>query len=86
MSDRFDDDSTDPAMAPLIEAGQGSSEGFEQAELELIEHASHGDEHSTQPILHDASHVDEEAGVTGDDGDADHFLSSEEGEDAGDDR
>ena len=28
---------------PLREAGQGEAEGFEEAEKELIEHASHGD-------------------------------------------
>jgi hypothetical protein len=36
------------------EAGGGESEGFELAESELIEHASHGDEHSTARILRDA--------------------------------
>lgn len=29
---------------PLREAGQGEAEGFEEAERELIEHASHGDD------------------------------------------
>lgn len=37
------DEEMDPAMRPLAEAGQGESEGFEDAEAELIEHASHGD-------------------------------------------
>jgi hypothetical protein len=36
------------------EAGGGQSEGFELAEQELIEHASHGDEHRPFRILHDA--------------------------------
>jgi hypothetical protein len=36
------------------EAGGGVSEGFELAECELIEHASHGDELGTSPILRDA--------------------------------
>jgi hypothetical protein len=36
------------------EAGGGESEGFEQAEEELIEHASHGDEHTPSRILRDA--------------------------------
>jgi hypothetical protein len=36
------------------EAGGGESEGFELAEEQLIEHASHGDEHSTARILRDA--------------------------------
>ena len=34
----------DPAQRPLIEGGEGESEGFELAEEELIENASHGDQ------------------------------------------
>lgn len=37
------DEKNDPAMQPVEEAGGGVSEGFEQAEDELIENASHGD-------------------------------------------
>jgi hypothetical protein len=37
------------------EAGGGVAEGFELAEQELIEHASHADQHTTAPILRDAS-------------------------------
>ena len=48
------DDPVDPALAPLIEAGEGESEGFELAEADLIEHAEHGDQHGTDPIMHDA--------------------------------
>ena len=33
----------DPAFEPLTEAGQGESEGFEEAERELEENATHGD-------------------------------------------
>jgi hypothetical protein len=33
----------DPAMEPVYEAGGGEQEGFEQAEDDLIENASHGD-------------------------------------------
>lgn len=33
----------DPAQKPLVEAGQGEAEGFELAEKELEENASHGD-------------------------------------------
>jgi hypothetical protein len=43
------------------EAGGGEAEGFELAEAELIDHASHGDQHGTRPILRDAGHLDEEA-------------------------
>jgi hypothetical protein len=35
--DRFDEE----AQRPLKEAGQGEAEGFELAEEDLIEHASH---------------------------------------------
>jgi hypothetical protein len=38
-------DSDDPAQQPLIEAGEGESEGFELAEKQLEDIASHGDEH-----------------------------------------
>lgn len=40
------------------EAGGGESEGFELAEQELIEHASHGDEHSPARIMRDAASED----------------------------
>lgn len=56
---RFDDPK-DPAMEPVYEAGGGESEGFEMAEEELIEHASHGDEHGTAKITEDASWTPEE--------------------------
>jgi hypothetical protein len=42
------------------EAGGGVSEGFELAEDDLIEHASHGDEISPSRILRDAGTLDEE--------------------------
>jgi hypothetical protein len=42
------------AQRPVDEAGGGESEGFEQAEQELIEHASHGDQHAAAKILADA--------------------------------
>jgi hypothetical protein len=38
-------ESDDPAQQPLIEAGQGESEGFELAEKQLVDIASHGDQH-----------------------------------------
>ena len=38
-------DTDDPAEAPLIEAGEGESEGFELAEKDLEDIAEHGDEH-----------------------------------------
>ncbi|HVW45953.1 MAG TPA: hypothetical protein VHA76_02785 [Solirubrobacterales bacterium] len=38
-------DTDDPAEAPLVEAGEGESEGFELAEQDLEDIAEHGDEH-----------------------------------------
>ena|SRR5438045_2847801 len=38
-------DSEDPAEQPLIEAGEGEAEGFELAEQDLEDIASHGDQH-----------------------------------------
>ncbi len=44
----------DPAQRPLVEAGQGESEGFEEAERELIEHATHGDQHAARRAIRSA--------------------------------
>jgi hypothetical protein len=52
------DDEVDPAFAPLVEAGEGESEGFEVAEADLIRHAEHGDQHGTDPITRDAAGFD----------------------------
>ena len=38
-------ESDDPAQQPVIESGEGESEGFELAEARLRDIASHGDEH-----------------------------------------
>ena len=39
-----DDSVEDPAERPLVEGGEGEAEGFELAEAELIDNASHGDQ------------------------------------------
>jgi hypothetical protein len=49
------DDDIDPAIAPLIEAGEGEAEGFDLAEADLIRHAEHGDEEGTDRIWWDAA-------------------------------
>jgi hypothetical protein len=49
-----EDAGEDPAQRPLVEAGQGESEGFEQAEQELVEHATHGDQHAARRVITDA--------------------------------
>ncbi len=44
----------------MIEGGEGESEGFELSEMELEEHASHGDEHAARRIIEDAALYDED--------------------------
>jgi hypothetical protein len=65
----------DPAREPVVEAGGGEAEGFEQAEELLIEHASHGDQQSAHAILHHQTPSEEDDGRA--DGEADHERSSE---------
>ena len=48
------------ADRPVIEGGEGESEGFELSEMELEEHASHGDEHAARRIIEDAARYDED--------------------------
>jgi hypothetical protein len=68
--------SADEAQRPLEEAGQGESEGFELAERELIEHASHGDQHAARRAAEDApSTSDDDRAAEG--GESDTEFSSE---------
>jgi hypothetical protein len=64
------------AQRPLTEAGQGESEGFEQAEQELVEHATHGDQHAARRILEDAPTAADDPRAAGS-GEPDHERSSE---------
>ncbi|MBN1529965.1 MAG: hypothetical protein JW895_12955 [Thermoleophilaceae bacterium] len=50
---------TDEAHRPLEESGEGEAEGFEEAERELIEHATH-EEQGGNP-LHDAFTPEQES-------------------------
>jgi len=65
---------------PLVEAGEGESEGFEQAERELIEHASHGDEHAARRAIEDAPQEPDDE-LEAEAGEPDHESSSERQED-----
>jgi len=68
------------AQRPLAEAGQGEAEGFEQAEQELIEHATHGDDQAARQAIEDApSEADDPRAADG--GEADAERSSERAED-----
>jgi hypothetical protein len=54
------------------EAGGGESEGFELAEQELIDHASHGDGHTPARIMRDAAAEDEQDGPDYGEADTEH--------------
>ncbi|MBV8943462.1 MAG: hypothetical protein JO342_04915 [Solirubrobacterales bacterium] len=70
----------DEAHRHLEEAGEGESEGFEQAEQELIEHASHGDQHAARRVIADAPGEPDD--IRGDEGaEADFEHSSERDDD-----
>jgi len=62
--DGVEDQEPDPAQAPLIEAGEGESEGFELSEQELEEHTTHGDMHSARRVIEDAMGPDEDNRAT----------------------
>lgn len=70
-----DEDDFDPAERPVREAGGGEQEGFEIAEADLVEHASHGDERSASVPYYHAGRP-EEAGTTAESGEADQLEST----------
>ena len=61
--------------APLDEAGEGEAEGFELAEAELIEHASHGDSGPDPSNL--AGEPEDPGAADAEYGEADHEESAE---------
>lgn len=67
-----DGEEVDPAQIPLMEAGEGEAEGFEQSEEALIENASHGDTHSAGRILEDATPEEDALGASGGEADGEH--------------
>jgi hypothetical protein len=80
----YGEDEQDPAMQAVIEAGGGVSEGFEQSEALLVEHAT-VDTHGTSEILFDA--IDEDGDEEEDDdlyGEGDEEKSAELTEDVAD--
>ena len=62
------------ARRAVDEAGGGESEGFELAEQELIQHASHGDEHAPARITQDAGPQEEPADAVYGDADEEHLT------------
>ncbi len=73
----------DEAHRPLVEAGEGEAEGFELAEQELIEHASHGDEHAASRAIEDAPLEESDDARAADFGEADFERSSEREDEEG---
>jgi len=55
------------------EAGGGEAEGFELAERDLIDHASHGDEHSPSRIMRDAQPDEEQTDSVFGEADEEHL-------------
>ncbi len=70
-----EEEGLDPSQRALVESGEGVAEGFELAEEDLIEHASHGDQQSARPAYHHRDDREEEAEEES--GEADSFRSSE---------
>jgi hypothetical protein len=73
----YSDEPLDPAMIPVIEAGGGVAEGFEQSEALLVDHAAEGDDDGTDRVLDDAfaSESEPDPGVYGE---SDRERTSEE--------
>jgi hypothetical protein len=67
-------DTDDPAEQPLIEGGEGVAEGFELAEEDLEDIASHGDQHHFPEDLAGQPEEPSEAAY----GEADHEIHEDE--------
>jgi hypothetical protein len=70
----------DEAARPVVEGGGGEAEGFEEAERELVEHASHGDQHAARRAIEDAPDSSDDVRAA-ESGDADIERSSEREDD-----
>jgi hypothetical protein len=71
------DDPVDPALAPLIEAGEGEQDGWDVAEEDLIAHTTHRDERSTEPISRDGEQFPDEEKTDVEYGEADDLDPDE---------
>jgi len=71
------DEDLDPADRAVQEAGGGEAEGFEQAEAQLVEHASHGDQQGAHAVLHDQGADEEDSGAEYGEGDSEHTSEDE---------
>jgi hypothetical protein len=73
---RAGDEDLDPAQRPLVEGGEGQSEGFELAEEDLIEAAEHGDSEA-DPLADAFSEESDPGERVAEPGEADHEPTSE---------
>ena len=73
-----DGEEVDPAQIPLMEAGEGEAEGFEQSEGALIENASHGDMHTPDRIIEDAPADEDAPGAAGGEADGEHSSQDQD--------
>ena len=87
IDEEYEDDSREhrheEEMRPVYEAGGGEAEGFEQAEEELIEHASHGDPGPDPTNL--AGRPEDYRGDEGGEADHEHSSAVEEDEEGDED-
>jgi hypothetical protein len=73
-----EEEGLDPSQRALVESGEGVAEGFELAEEDLIEHASHGDEQSARPAYHHRDDREEEGEEESGEADSIHSSESEQ--------
>ena len=73
---RAGDEDLDPAERPVVESGEGEAEGFELAEVDLIDSAEHTGE-GTDPLAEGFPPEREASPGSGIYGEADHEESSE---------
>jgi hypothetical protein len=62
----------------VVEGGEGEAEGFELAEEDLIDHASHGDQQSARVAYHDRGRDEDPLAAEQIDAEADQEYSSED--------
>jgi len=80
-SESSSQEGVDEAARPVAEGGGGEAEGFEEAERELVERASHGDQHAARRAIEDDPGESDDARAAPS-GDADLERSSERAEDS----
>ena len=81
MSHTDEERANDPAFQAVEEAGGGVSEGFEQAEADLIDRVEDPNKIGAHPHRHESVEDADALNATGEAGEADHAHSSQRGDD-----